>query len=255
MMNQYLLSLCYDGTDFHGWQLQPNALTVQAVLYDALRILGFGESPPLGCSRTDAGVHADVFCCTVRTKKVWNCAALIRALNSNLPHTVRVLTCEEVAETFHSRYDCVGKRYRYQIWNAPQENPFLLRYAHWERAPLDADKLNELAQPLLGTNDFTAFCASGAGTKTSVRTLKRADFEQHGHLLIFTAEADGFLYNMVRILAGTLLQRAKRPKALPGIAEILALRDRTLAGATLPPQGLFLEKVEYRHKTFYGENA
>ncbi|MDR3344706.1 MAG: tRNA pseudouridine(38-40) synthase TruA [Oscillospiraceae bacterium] len=253
-MNQYLLALCFDGTDFHGWQLQPNAVTVQAVLRDALRVLDGGCMQPLGCSRTDAGVHAEVFCCTVRTQKLWDCAVLLRAINGNLPHTVRVLSCEEVPEAFHPRYDCVGKRYRYQIWNAPQENPFLLRYAHWERAAPDADKLNELAKPLLGTHDFAAFCASGAGTKTSVRTLKRADFERRGKLLIFRAEADGFLYNMVRILAGTLLQCAKSPQKLPPIAEILASRDRTQAGETLPPQGLFLEKVEYPHKIFYGES-
>jgi len=158
-----------------------------------------------------------------------------------------------VPESFHPRYDCLGKRYRYQIWNSPVENPFLLRYAHRERQPLDADELNALARPLIGKHDFAAFCASGAGTNTSVRTLERANFERRGNLLIFTAEADGFLYNMVRILAGTLLQSAKSPETLEPIEAILESGDRTRAGVTLPPQGLFLERVRYPHKTFTGE--
>jgi len=254
-MQQYLLSLSYDGTDFHGWQIQPNAVTVQAVLNNALQALNSCNSPPLGCSRTDAGVHAAVFCCTVRMQKQWDCAALIRAINGNLPRTVRILTCEKVSGDFHPRYDCISKRYRYQIWNAPLENPFLLRYTHWERRPLDVDKLNELAHPLIGTHDFAAFCASGAGTKTSVRTLKRADFERRGNLLIFRAEADGFLYNMVRILAGTLLQCTMSPEKLAPIQSILESKNRTQAGLTLPPQGLFLEQVKYPHKIYAGDEA
>ncbi|MDR1806203.1 MAG: tRNA pseudouridine(38-40) synthase TruA [Clostridium sp.] len=252
-MRQYLLSICFDGTDFHGWQYQPNAVTVQELLHSALKLLcGSEVPPPLGCSRTDAGVHAEVFCCTVRTEKEWACPALVRALNGNLPRTVRVLGCEEVALDFHPRYDCTGKRYRYQLWNAAAENPFLLRYSYHERFPLDAQRLNELAQPLLGTHDFSAFCAAGAGTKTSVRTVTRADFARRGDLLLFTVQADGFLYNMVRIMAGTLLQCAKAPHSLPPIEQIIAGRERKNAGVTLPPQGLFLEWVGYQDREYKG---
>jgi tRNA pseudouridine38-40 synthase len=251
-VSTFLLSLCFDGTDYHGWQVQDNAVSVQGTLHRALRVLDETAPIPRGCSRTDAGVHARIFCCTVRTERVWETDALVRALNGNLPRSIRVLSAQPVPATFHPQYDCLGKQYAYQIWNGAVENPFLLRYAHWERRALDAEQLSQLAQPLIGAHDFAAFCAAGGETKSTVRTITRADFARRGDLVTFTVAADGFLYNMVRILAGTLLQAHLQPDKVGDIRTILASGKRENAGVTLPPQGLFLEKVCYLQGNYEG---
>ena len=170
-MRNLALRLMYDGTDFHGWQVQPNGITVQECLQDAVeKILGVRESIT-GCSRTDAGVHANDFCCTLRTESSIECCRLTGALNAVLPDCVAVKSCKEVPLDFHPRYDCKSKRYLYRIWNSQTKNPFLTNYAWHYKSKLDADVLNEQAKQFIGTHDFAGFCSSGSSVEDTVRTI------------------------------------------------------------------------------------
>lgn len=247
MMRRLLLTLRYDGTAYHGWQVQPGAMTVQETLQDAIEALTGVRSGVIGCSRTDAGVHADMFCCTFDTDSRIPADRFPPALNQQLPPDIAVYACREVPLTFHPRYAAQGKRYVYRIWNAPCRNPFLDRYSLRRTKQLDETALHRLAQSFVGTHDFAAFCAAGADTAPgdTVRTVRLAQVERTGELVTFTVEANGFLYHMVRIMAGTLLDIAAG--ALPEHAIEMALqqKNRAFAGFTAPAQGLCLEKVWY----------
>ncbi|MDR3313284.1 MAG: tRNA pseudouridine(38-40) synthase TruA [Oscillospiraceae bacterium] len=244
-MRNLLLTLRFDGSGFHGWQVQPNGCTVQQVLGDALeRVLGRREAIH-GCSRTDAGVHARMFCCNFRTEHAIPAARLPAALNFYLCGQVAVLDCTEVAADFHARYSCTGKTYCYLIRNARARDPFLLHRALLKPFPLEAALLEREGQAFVGTHDFAAFCAAGSSVKSTVRTVRRVEACRDGEELRLFFEADGFLYNMVRIMAGTLLEIA-RGRLEPGcIPAILASGDRANAGFTAPAAGLYLWKVEY----------
>ena len=241
----YLLKLCYDGSAFHGWQRQNNAESVQARLEDALRSL-FGEPIRVtGCSRTDAGVHANEFYANFFCEKRMQCKTVASALNFYLPDTVAVLGCEPAADSFNARFSCVSKEYIYKIWNAPVRNPFTVGRALFYRLPLDAELLDGQAKALIGTHDFAAFMAAGSSAKTTVRTVLYAGAERVGDEVILRFEANGFLYNMVRIMSGTLLYIAEGKLPRDSIPEIIASGDRLRAGKTLPPEGLYLNKVCY----------
>ena len=166
-------------------------------------------------------------------------------MNGVLPHDIAVTDCREVPYDFHARYDCRGKRYVYRIWNAQERNPFIEKYSWHYKYPLDADFLNLQAQQLVGKHDFSAFCAAGGSTVDNVRTLTRAEVVRRGGEVLMHFEADGFLYNMVRIIVGTLID-ISRGKIAPGsIPEIIDSGDRSRAGATAPAHGLCLERVYY----------
>lgn len=252
-MRRLLITLCFDGNRYHGWQVQPNGMTVQQAVQDAVEAVTGVRAGVTGCSRTDAGVHAEMFCCTFDTDSPVPAARFPAALNAGLPRDIAVYACREVAADFHPRYAATGKRYAYRIWNAPQRNPFLEgRALHW-RGPLDEEALSRQAADYLGRHDFSAFCAAGSAVEDRVRTVRTAAVTRDGALVTFTVEADGFLYNMVRIMAGTLLDIAagKRP---PGcIPALLAGRDRTAAGRTAPAHGLYLERVFYAHDGHRGD--
>ena len=245
-MRNIKLTIQYDGAAFHGFQQQPNGDTVEAQLKAAaFRILG-EHVTFYGCSRTDAGVHANEFCCNFKTENDRSCSLLMRGLNAVLPPQIAVLSCEEVPLDFHARYNCLGKEYVYKIWNSPVRNPFLLERAAFYPFSLDAEMLCQQAQQFVGTHDFASFCASGASVKTTVRTVYSFHVERCGNLVTFTVCGNGFLYNMVRNMVGTLLdiQRGKIQK--DSIAGILAACDRTKAGMTAPSQGLYLNRVFYQ---------
>lgn len=250
-MRTLLLSLAYDGRAYHGWQIQNNADTVQARLQEAMARV-FGSAPPIkGCSRTDTGVHARMFCVSFSTEAGIPCQRLIPALNVNLPRDIAVTDCREVPEDFHARYDCAGKRYSYEIWNSPVKNPFLDRLVTCWKYPLDEKRMKENGLALLGTHDCSALCAAGSSIDPrdpdadTVRTVTHFDVRREGDTVKITVAADGFLYNMVRIIAGTLLDMEAGRIPHGTMADIIASRDRSRAGHTAPPDGLYLDEVFY----------
>jgi len=244
-MQRILLTLRYDGTAYHGWQVQPNGITVQETLQDAIEKLTGVRAGVIGCSRTDAGVHADMFCCTFDTDSPLRGEKLAAALNFHLPRDVAVYDAREVASDFHPRYQAAGKRYVYRIWNGRQRHPVYARYALHRNQLLDAAMLNRVAGEFVGTHDFAAFCGAGSAVEDTVRTVTRCTVERQGDLVLFTVEGNGFLYNMVRIMVGTLLDIAAGRLAQDSIPAILRSLDRGQAGATAPAHGLCLAQVFY----------
>ena len=244
-MKNLLLTLCFDGSGYHGWQVQENAVTVQSTLQDAVeRILGVRENI-IGCSRTDAGVHAEMFCCNMRTAKEMPPEKLQTALNAVLPRDIAVLSVKEVPYEFHARYDCKGKVYKYLIWNAQTRNPFYENRAYHYPWPLDVPMLNGQIQAFLGTHDFSAFCASGSSVEDRVREITRAEIQKTGDLVEIYIGGNGFLYNMVRIMVGTLLGIQTGNIPTDSLPWILEKKDRQNPGVTAPAHGLYLHEVRY----------
>lgn len=247
-MQRLLLTLRYDGSRYHGWQVQKNAITVQETLQDAVERLTGIRSGLTGCSRTDAGVHAEMFCCAFDTASPLRGEKMVKALNAHLPRDIAVYGCREVEADFHPRYAALGKRYVYRIWNAPERNPFWEGRALHCRRPLDAAFLNEQAAAYVGTHDFASHQAAGSTVEETIRTVRRAEVERRGEMVLFTVEADGFLYNMVRIMVGTLLGLQAGSLEAGSIPAILESGSRERAGATAPACGLYLDHVFYPHE-------
>jgi tRNA pseudouridine38-40 synthase len=240
-----LLSLRFDGTAYHGWQVQKNAVTIQQTLQDALEKVLKVRPPVTGCSRTDAGVHANEYICNFHTFIQIPCESLRKALNVNLPKDIAVNACREVQEPFHARYAACAKEYHYKVWNGATRDPFLNRYTLFYPYRLDIPAMQRAAAGLLGSHDFSAFRASGSKVEDTVRNILLFDIEREGSLVTFRVRADGFLYNMVRIMTGTLLNISQGLISEGDIPEIIASRSRVSAGKTLPPHGLYLNKVFY----------
>ena len=245
-MRNILLSLCYDGTNYHGWQVQKNALTVQEVFQRAMFRL-FGENVDVkGCSRTDAGVHANMYCVSAKIGSNIPCERLSMAINRFLPSDIAVTSAVDVPMDFHARYSCTGKEYVYKIWNAPIRNPFWRGRAFHYWYPLDVEKLNLAARNFIGTHDFTSFCTiDKRNPENMVRTVKAFLVERKEPLVEIRVTADGFLYNMVRIMVGTLLHVAMGRIKPHEISSIILARDRAKAGPTAVAHGLYLNKVFY----------
>ncbi len=246
VLRNLLLTISYDGKCFHGWQIQQNAYTVQEAFQTALqKIIGDGFDIK-GCSRTDSGVHANRYCVSVKTAHPIPAERLKAALNRWLPLSVAVLDCKEVDADFHARYSCKSKEYVYKIWNSEVRNPFLDGYALHYRYPLDVDLLNQAAQAYVGKHDFTSFCTPDSREPGDLsRTVKHFSVTRDGDMVLMRVEADGFLYNMVRIMVGTLLRIAQGKIPPDGIPAILEKRDRQFAGPTAQPCGLYLNQVNY----------
>ena len=244
-MRNILLKLNYIGTAYHGWQVQSNAHTVQEEVQDAVeKILGKRE-PIKGCSRTDAGVHANMYCCTIQTENPVDRYRLQGGLNAKLPSDIAVFDCKDMPLDFHPRYSCTAKQYIYKIYNASARNPFYENRALHYRPKLSENLLNEQARQYIGTHDFTSFCNVKSDVESNVRTVYDASVTRDGDVVTFTVTADGFLYNMVRIMVGTLLFISSGKREMDSIPKIIEGEDRTLAGCTAPPQGLYLNKVFY----------
>ncbi len=248
-----LLTISYDGRPFHGWQIQQNALSVQQVFQDALqKIIGQGFQLK-GCSRTDTGVHANMYCISLKTTHMIPAERLKAALNRFLPMSIAVHRAQEVPLDFHARYSCVSKQYIYKIWNAQTRNPFLDGYALHYRYPLDVPLLHKAAQQYVGRHDFTSFCTADKRQKGDfTRNVHMFSVTRDGELVTMCVEADGFLYNMVRIMVGTLLRVAQGKFAPGDLKAILQAKDRKKAGPTAPACGLYLNKVCY--KTPFGKD-
>jgi len=244
-MRNLALTLAFDGSVFCGWQAQPNGTTVQQTLEHAIMRVTGTHSRVTGCSRTDARVHARVFCCNFHTQSAIAAAKFPAALNFYLPPQMAVRACQEVPQRFHARYDCVSKTYRYHVRNTGIRDPFLIDRAVLEPFVLDEQLLHAQAQNFVGQHDFASVCAAGSCVKSTTRTITRFDVVREGDDVFFFVQADGFLYNMVRIMVGTLLDIAKG-RLEPGcIPALLKTCDRNNAGVTAPAQGLMLWEVNY----------
>ncbi len=241
---KYLLGISYDGGAFHGWQVQPGTVTVQQTLQDACAKVFTSRPDVTGCSRTDSGVHAKQFFCTVEGKTSVPCENLPSALNALLPDELAVMCAREVDDSFHPRYSCRGKEYVYDISISAYRQPLSARYAWQLCRPLDVDAMRAEAGAIVGKHDFSAFCAAGSGIEDPVRTVFDLRVEKEGdHVYIFVS-ADGFLYNMVRIIVGTLVNVGLGRSCIP-VKEIIASGNRSKAGPTAPAHGLYLNKVFY----------
>ena len=244
-MKKLKITIQYDGSAYHGWQVQKNAVTVQQTFQDAVEKV-FGERlDVVGCSRTDSGVHANMYVLTLETDMNITDEGVIMALNSNLPNDISVIACSECEKDFHPRYSCKSKEYVYRLYNGKRRNPFYSRYSFYYRKEIDADYLNREAQAYLGTHDFSGFCSSKSDVEDTVRTVYSFSVKRDGDMIIFKVEADGFLYNMVRIMVGTLLFVSEGKIKSGELADIISSNDRSRAGKTAQPQGLYLNKINY----------
>ena len=244
-MRNLLVEIAYNGSAYHGFQVQDNAITVEEVVQDAIeRIIGKRENV-IGCSRTDSGVHANSFFFNMHTENPIECERFVAALNHHLPHDIAVLSCRDVAEDFHARYCAKEKEYVYKILNSSVKNPFMHNLLLEYRYPLDEEKLNRAAKHFIGTHDFAAFRKEDTKERDSVRTIYKSEVSRDGDIVTFTVSGNGFLYNMVRIMVGTLLGVAQEKIGEDEIPEIIESLDRTKAGITAPACGLYLNRVEY----------
>lgn len=244
-MKRLLITIKYDGTAYHGWQVQDNALSVQEEFQNAVEKV-FGKRLDVkGCSRTDSGVHANMYCLTLDTDMNISDEGVVMALNTKLPPDIATVACREVSADFHPRYNCKTKEYVYRVYNGKTRDPFLEKYTYHYRFNLDADYLNKEAQQFLGTHDFSGFCSVKSDVEDTVRTITKAEVKREGDIVTFAFEGDGFLYNMVRIMVGTLLFIGEGKIKEGELREIIASCDRKRAGKTAPAKGLYLNKVNY----------
>ncbi len=247
-LKRILLTIAYDGTKYSGWQKQknPEVITVEGELTKALRqLFKDPELECIGASRTDAGVHALGQRAVIDVETTIPVEKIPLAIRSFLPADIIVTKAEEVPAEFHPRFDCVKKTYEYRFWNAPVKNPKERLYSAYVQKPLDIDKMNEGAKAFLGTHDFAAFCAAGAQVSTTVRTIFDCHVERQGKSVRILVTGDGFLYNMVRIIAGTLLAVGMGKIPPEKVAGIIESKDRAKAGQTAEPQGLTLMEIFY----------
>jgi len=244
-MKNVKLTIEFDGTNYHGWQSQKNAITVQDVITEAITKVTGENCQLTGASRTDAGVHALGFVANFRTSSSIPAEKFSFVLNTCLPPDIVVKNSEEVDMSFHARFSAVSKRYRYIFLNSKHPSALYRNRVFHVPWRLDVDAMREAALFFKGTHDFSAFRASGASTETSVRTMYDVSLTQKDEMIIFEVEGNGFLYNMVRIMAGTLVDVGLGKIAAERIAGILKNGERNMAGRTAPPQGLYLVCVNY----------
>ncbi|WP_246023343.1 tRNA pseudouridine(38-40) synthase TruA [Enterococcus nangangensis] len=245
---RYRAIIAYDGTNFHGFQTQPVGRTVEEELTKTLTKINSGQPVAVfGSGRTDAKVHARGQVIHFDLPQVRPLEKIRFALDTQTPDDIACLKVEEVAEDFHARYHVVQKTYEFRVDTAKARNPFKRHYASYFPYPVDLTKMRVALEALCGTHDFTSFCASGSTVEDKVRTIHQATVEYlpQEEELLFTFTGDGFLYKMVRIIVGTVLKMGNERLDYQLIPEILAGRDRNLAGPTAHPEGLYLVKVEY----------
>ena len=237
------LTIQYDGTDYHGWQIQKNGKTIQQTLMDAIFAVTGEKVDLTGCGRTDAGVHGDNYICNFHTQSTLPPDRFVYILNNHLPDDIVCKKSEAVSDSFCAIRSAVKKTYVYTVYNAEFPDVFYGRYAWHYKFPLDVEKMQKEAQAFVGTHDFSAFAASGLSVKTTVRTIYAVDVEKKNDVITISVTGNGFLYNMVRIIAGTLVQAGGG--MTENIAGIIKSCDRTRAGITAPACGLCLKEVFY----------
>lgn len=243
-MRNLKLTIQYDGTKYCGWQKQPNSSGIQGTIEYAIYEITKEKVNIIGSGRTDAGVHALGQVANFKTNSNIPAARIPDALNAKLPKDISIIDCQEVSDDFHSRYSATGKIYRYLIYNKPYRSPLYKDISYHVRYDLDIEKMRVEAQSLLGTHEFKGFMSSGSSVKDTVRTIHNISIEESGDLIVLEVEGNGFLYNMVRIIVGTLVDIGRGRIDKP-LEEIIASQDRGEAGHTAPAHGLFLKKVHY----------
>ena len=244
-MQNVKVTIQYDGTAYHGWQMQANGRTIQGELTRAISLLDQRHVTIHGAGRTDAGVHAEGQVASFLLARAFEPSRLREAINGNLDRDVRVSEVEFVPDSFNARFSAREKTYIYRVWTGAVVSPFRYRYCHHHRGPLDFDAMREAASSLLGRHDFSAFTILNSEFDHHVRHLKRLEIEPEGDLLSIRVTADAFLRYMVRTIAGTLIDIGRGKISGHYMEDILASRDRSRAGATAPASGLTLMRVDY----------
>ena len=235
----------YDGTDYCGWQIQPNQITVQEEIEKAIEKLTGEKCSVTGSGRTDSGVHALGQIAHFDTSSTIPANKFANALNQYLPNDIKVLESWQVEDSLHARYSAKKKTYQYNIYISRHARPLYDRYFARVEYELDADKMNDACKSFIGEHDFACFLASGSEVKDTVREIYSAEVKRVEDKITFTVCGNGFLYNMVRIMVGTLVKVGQGKLTVEEVGDILASKSREKAGFTMPPQGLTLVSVEY----------
>ena len=245
-MKRIRLTVAYDGTGYCGWQVQPNGITIEEMLNRAIRKLTGEEIRVIGASRTDSGVHALGNVAVFDTRSAIPPERMSYALNQRLPEDIVVVRSEEVAPDWHPRYqNRIRKTYEYHIYNSPVPNPLRRRYSAYVSFPLDIRKMQEGAAYLKGKHDFASFCCVRSQVEHTVRTIEEITVAREGEEVVIRVSGNGFLYNMVRIIAGTLIRVGRGFYEPEMVKQILEEKKRTNAGVTAPPEGLVLTEILY----------
>ncbi len=244
-VKRILLKVAYDGTNYCGWQVQPNAKTIEGVLNEYLTKLLKEEIVVIGASRTDAGVHAYGNVAVFDTNSRIPAEKISYALNAHLPEDIVIQESMEVSSDFHPRYCDTRKTYEYRIYNATFPLPTNRRYSHFVYYDLDLEAMRKAASYLIGTHDFASFCSANTQVKETIRTIYNIEIEKERELIVIRIKGNGFLYNMVRIIAGTLIQVGTHQWETERVLEALTKKDRQAAGPTAPAKGLTLVEIEY----------
>ena len=245
---RYFIRFSYEGSNYHGWQRQPNALTVQQVLEGALTTLLRIPVSLVAAGRTDTGVHARDMYAHADLEPIPDIPLIMYRLNALLPDDIAISAILPVTDTAHARFDALERTYEY--WVIRQKDPFLLRSAFYLQHPLDVDAMNQAAAILREYKDFRCFSRSNTDVKTFLCDIRQASWEERGPLLVFTVSADRFLRNMVRAMVGTLLEIGKGKGQAADVNGIIKSRDRSRAGVSVPAKGLYLTRVCYPEKLF-----
>jgi len=244
-MRTIALRLRYDGSKYHGWQVQKTEITVAETLEKALSKICGHNVKVVGCGRTDAGVHAEKYCASFKTDARIPTDRIPLAVNTLLPDDIAVIDAVETEEKFNAILSCVKKEYTYRIYNSRIKDPFLRDRAYFYPVMLDEKIMQAAADMFVGTHDFAAVRSVGTETKTTVRTVHYFQVTRKGRLIECRVCADGFLYNMVRAMVGTLIYCAEGKIVPEDIPSLLETRDRRLTGPTVPPQGLYMTNIWY----------
>ncbi|NLB81411.1 MAG: tRNA pseudouridine(38-40) synthase TruA [Clostridiaceae bacterium] len=244
-MRNLALLLSFNGSKYHGWQRQKNAVTVEETLSNAIYKITGEQASIIGCSRTDAGVHALGYVCNFKSNTKIPTEKLPLALNTALPNDIRTLKCKRVADDFHSRFCAVSKTYIYKVYSDVISNPLLKDFVYHFPYELNYSKMERATLPFIGTHDFSAFMSSGSSQVTTVREVIDFHVSKENNHFNFEITANAFLYNMVRIIIGTVLYVGIGKIQLQDIEQIIACRDRKRSGITAGPEGLYLSSVKY----------
>ncbi len=244
-MKNIKLILQYDGTNYHGFQIQPDVITIQSVLQDTLKSITGEEIKVNGCSRTDAGVHAINYCASFMTDSPIPADRFYIVMNNYLPKDIRVISSSCEDKSFHARFSIISKEYVYTINTNEETNVFARNYEWQYGSKLDISLMKKASEYIIGENDFRSFMTTGPELETTVRNVMSLRICENDGVIKIYIKADGFLYNMVRIITGTLVMAGEGRIAPEYVKEIIDAKNRSLAGPTAPPQGLALYKMFY----------